>query len=141
MTKTQQSERDEAVANLRETLKPGDKVVTILRGVSRSGMNRKIDVYKLRPDGKGGVDRLRLSWWIGKATSFTYDRKSEALSIGGCGMDMGFHVVYELSRALWPDGFECAGDACRSNDHTNGDRNRKPHHHNDGGYALVQEWM
>lgn len=45
MTKQQQSERDEFIAKLRETLKPGDTLHTVLRSVSRSGMQRVIDVY------------------------------------------------------------------------------------------------
>lgn len=28
-----------------------------------------------------------------------------------------------------------------SNDHLNGDRNREPHRHSDGGYALRQRWI
>jgi hypothetical protein len=27
------------------------------------------------------------------------------IRVGGCGMDMGFHLVYTLSRALFDDGY------------------------------------
>jgi len=83
--------------------------------------------------------------------------KSDGLIVGGCGMDMGFHVVYQLGAALWPDGFGCIGERCRSCDHSNGDRNYRPnvalttaakggppayeHWHRDSGYALRQEWL
>jgi hypothetical protein len=40
MTKSQQSERDQYIAKLREALKPGDTLHTVLRSVSRSGMSR-----------------------------------------------------------------------------------------------------
>jgi hypothetical protein len=79
------------------------------------------------------------------------------LGVGGCGMDMGFHLVYSLSRALFPTGFGCIGRVtnakgertawCNSNDHHNGDRDhtrhttRRKHWHRDGGYALVHRWM
>ena len=56
-------------------------------------------------------------------------------------MDMGFHLVYELSRALYPAGFVCSGDKCNSNDHSNGDRDHSPHQHQDGGYALRCRWI
>ena len=82
-------------------------------------------------------------------------------------MDMGFHLVYSLSYALWPDGFGCVGAGCPSNDHSNGDRDYTPHGptdangdpedrdpgpgeardglvrhwHRDGGYALRQRWL
>ncbi len=145
MTKKQQSERQEYIAKLRETLKPGDTLHTVLRSCSRSGMSRVIDVYFLTPDGKGGVTKQWLSYWISKACDFTFqDRQGlpQGIQIGGCGMDMGFHLVYSLSRQLFPDGFECAGERCPSNDHSNGDRNHKPHMHTgDGGYALRQEWL
>ena len=54
---------------------------------------------------------------------------------------MGFAVIYELSQALFPKGFECIGEKCPSNDHSNGDRDYTPHHHNSGGYALKHRWM
>ena len=114
MTKAQQSARDEAIAQLRETLKPGDTVYTVLRSVSRSGMNRKIDLYKIE-DGEPHW----LTYLVAKATGITFDNKRDALSVGGCGMDMGFHVVYSLSAALFRDKFTCIGEGCPSNDHNN----------------------
>ncbi len=100
MTKQKQSERDEAIARLRETLKPGDTVFTVLRSVSRSGMNRKIDLYKIEDGSPQWLSRL-----AAKACDWTFDNKRDAVSVGGCGMDMGFHLVYSLSRVLFPDGF------------------------------------
>lgn len=118
MTKQKQSERDAAVTSLRETLKPGDTVYTVLRSVSRSGMNRKIDVYALKCE-NGEVEKYWLSRLVSKATGETFDAKRDALSVSGCGMDMGFHVVYNLSRVLFRDGFKCCGKDCPANDHNN----------------------
>jgi len=72
--------------------------------------------------------------------------KREGIRVPGCGMDMGFHLVYSLSSALYPNGFECTGGMgrpfkCPSNDHSNGDRNYEPHRHASGGYALRQAWL
>lgn len=141
----QQSEREKYIAQLRETLKPGDTLHTVLRSVSRSGMSRCIDVYFLTPDGKGGVQKQWLSYWIARACGFTFQDKrgqAECIKITGCGTDMGFEIVYQLGRVLFPAGFDCAGERCPSNDHANGDRDRTPHRHTgDGGYAFRQEWL
>jgi hypothetical protein len=117
MTKLQQSEREQACSELRETLKPGTTVYTVLRHVSRSGMSRDIDVYVIE-DG----EPRRITYTVAKAADLTYSRKAEAIKIGGCGMDMGFAVVYNLSRSLYNNGhssFACIGKGCPSNDHSN----------------------
>lgn len=44
-------------------------------------------------------------------------------------MDMGFHVVYALGSALWPDGTPAP----------HGTRNGEPD--TAGGYALKHEWL
>jgi hypothetical protein len=57
-------------------------------------------------------------------------------------MDMGFHVVYNLSSALYRGGFGCIGDKpvrCPSNDHSNGDRDYTPHMHVVSGPACLNE--
>jgi hypothetical protein len=144
MTKQQQSERDEYIAKLRETLKPGYTLHTVLRSISRTGMSRVVDVFWLQPDAKTGVIyRHYLTHWVGLACGFSLQIRSGAIAgikIGGCDA-VPDPIARALGHALWPNGFECAGDACRSNDHSNGDRNRRPHPHTDGGYALRQEWL
>lgn len=45
MSKKSEQEKKEAIEKLRKLIKPGDGVYTILRHVSRSGMQRIIDVY------------------------------------------------------------------------------------------------
>jgi hypothetical protein len=142
MTKKQLAERDEYRAKLLEMLKPGDTVYTVLRSVSRSGMYRTLDVYAIQNN-----EPMRLTWWVATAVEMRYDQKREALGVGGCGMDVGFEVVYNLGAVLWPNGFECIGegaqhrDRCPSNDHSNGDRDYSPHPHSSGGYALRHRWL
>lgn len=136
MPKHSKSDRDAAIARLREWLKPGDTVHTILRHVSRSGMSRAISLVAIAPD--GGIKDLDAS----VAIALNMPRsKHDGLTVGGCGMDMGFSVVYNLSSALFRDGFECVGERCPSNDHNNGDRDHTPHHHSSGGYALRHSWL
>ena len=139
-------ERQAAIAVLREWMKPGDTVFTVLRHVSRSGMQREIGVVLVRPESHSHfpadstVTVRHPEYQIGKALGIRMGKR-EGLIVGGCGMDMGFHLVYELSATLWPDGYPCVGANCPSNDHTNGDRNYAPHLHRDGGYALAQRWL
>ena len=132
-----EAERQEAVERLRGWLKPGDTVFTILRHVSRSGMTRHIGVVMLRE----GVD-LHPNYAIAAVCDYRLNKNGDGLVVGGCGMDMGFALVYDLSRVLFPDGFDCTGEGCPSNDHSNGDRDYSPHRHTgDGGYALKQRWL
>lgn len=138
MATAAQTERDEARERLAKRIEPGDTIYTVMRHVSRSGMMRAIDVYEMHEDAPH-----RISYPAALAAGFTYSRKHEAVRIDGAGMDMGFAIVYNLSASLFPDGFECtgAGTRCPSNDHSNGAKYRKGTHHQDGGYALRQQWQ
>ena len=85
MTKQQQSERDEYIAKLRETLKPGDTVYTVIRSVSRSGMSRVIDVYFFSTE-NGKIRKQWLSYWIAKAIGWGFqDGQGKPGEIGGSG--------------------------------------------------------
>ena len=133
------TERTEAIETLRAHLRPGDTVQTILRHVSRSGMTRSISTILIGKDGTP----WDVSGLVARATGSTFDRDRGGVKVQGCGMDMGFSLVYDLSRTLWPDGHRCAGKRCRSNDHSNPpypkpDGRSK---HTDGGYALRQVWL
>lgn len=155
-TKAQQAEQAEALEKLRTILKPGDTLYTVLRNVSASGMSRAVSVVKVEKDGS----IHDLSFWIARAGLFKSHPKYDGLKVDGCGMDMGFHVVYELSRSLYPKGYKCNGNdgskdrkkQCRSNDHSNyyaeirGQETPEPNYkrgklHTDGGYALSQQWL
>ena len=127
----------EAIERLREWLKPGDTVYTNVIGVSRSGMSRRIKVYQFENN-----EPRYLTYNVAKALGWTFvGDPQDAIRVNGCGMDMGFHLVYELSATLFPSGFTCTGLGCHSNDHSNGDRNYTSHNHRDGGYALRQRWL
>jgi hypothetical protein len=62
-------------------------------------------------------------------------------------MDVGFELVYNLGRVLWPKGFACSGKSCPSNDHSNEPRKYDREkfvgqvHTGDGGYALNHRWL
>src|SRR3990172_2873899 len=99
MTKAERQAMQDATEKLREWIKPGDTVYTILRHVSRSGMQREIGIVLL----KDGTD-LHPNYLVAKALGERVG-KFDSVIVGGCGMDMGFHLVYNLSRALFPAGF------------------------------------
>jgi hypothetical protein len=128
-TKAQLSEQVEAREKLRELLPPGTTVSTILRHVSRSGMQRSISPI---------IDGEDYSWLVRRAIGGIIDQRNGGIKRTGCGMDMGFDLVYSLSRALYPNGFACIGERCPSNDHSNHDPGPA---HGDGGYALEQRWL
>jgi len=105
----------EAIETLREILKPGDRVYTILRHVSRSGMMRHISLV-IKSDANGIRDISHLA-----AKALDYKRADNGgIKTSGCGMDMGFDLVYNLSMVLF----------CPEGKYTH-----------EGAYALKHEWL
>ena len=92
-------------------------------------MFRIIDVFTIRNNKK-----ISLNFLIEKLTSYKRDKDRGGLRVSGCGMDMGFAVVYDFSRTVFPTGFYY-----RKNEyHRNNDPAAKDP---DGGYALKHEWF
>lgn len=131
MTRQSQKEheRQKALDHIRPLVKPGDKVYTILRHVLRSGMSRAIGVVLMPRCDPEEVSNgpMDITPWVAKSEGMSLDRDRWGVKIGGCGMDMGFALVYDLSYHLFPAGFGCIGEGCPSNDHSNGDRDYTPH--------------
>ena len=112
--KKSEQEKIEAIEKLRELLKPGDTVYTILTHVSRSGMSRSIKPIIFRDSRP-----YDLTYLVCKSKEGTFDRNNGGVKVGGCGMDMGFNLVYNLSYRLFS----------------------KDTGVSDGGYALRREWI
>lgn len=108
--------------SLKKLLKPNTIVYTVLREVSKSGMTRHIDMYVIKKN-----KPVYISGYA--AMVMGYSRPDNGIKVQGCGMDMGFHLVYTLGARLWPNGTR--------NPH--GTRNGEPDH--SGGYALKHEWI
>lgn len=107
----------EAAERLRKDygIRVGSKIYTTVLHVSRSGMSRTIQTTISH---KGQV--FDISHLVAAATGMRFDRDRGGVVAGGVGMDMAFHVVYSLSRALFPKGHKCTGkETCPSNDHSN----------------------
>jgi hypothetical protein len=101
-----QLDRDYAIEKLLTYyVKPGAKVYTILRHVSSSGMSR--DVSLVIGDGEDIAD---ITYYAAQALGdkLIESKGHRAIKVNGCGMDMGFHLVYNLSSVLFA-GQERAG--------------------------------
>jgi hypothetical protein len=112
-----ESQREDALLRLRAILKPGDTVYCVLRNRSASGMTRRISVFALdKQDAKtrtAGWFIHDISFDASKVLRERINHDDGGLIISGCGMDMGFHVVYELGRRLFPEGFGEEGQLLR----------------------------
>jgi hypothetical protein len=151
----------EAKEKLSEYLHPGDKVYTILRQVSRSGMSRHISTVIATKEGMYDITYL-----VARVIGEKRDQHDGGIVVSGAGMDMGFEIVYNLSRILFPDGFgemsigDVNGDIkayqfsgirpkSRANAQVLRDKGAQFRGRNgdtsgwdeDGGYALKQEWL
>lgn len=97
MAKYSKADKAQAFQNLRKWLKPGDTVHTICDHVSRSGMSRQIRVVLISKDG----ETTHPNYAVGCLLGYSQARKGDGFLVGGCGMDMGFHVVHSLGYALF----------------------------------------
>lgn len=130
MARVSQHDRDEAIAQLKEVLKPGDTLWLRLGHVSASNMTRiitpmlfRVEVAKVAAkaaegdarglyDGGGGPQVINLSegvlhrWYPGrlirKATGWGGD-DDQGVKMSGFGMDMGMHLVTTVAEILYGD--------------------------------------
>ncbi len=125
MTKYGKEETIEAEKRLRELLPEKDRLIyTTIKKVSQSGMYRHISCTIIKDNKPYCID-----WAVSRLLELPL--KNDSVSISGCGMDMGFSIVYNLGSILFPkgDGKTITG--------RNG--NTKPE--TDGGYLIKQRWL
>ena len=104
-------------------------IYCVCRHVSSSGMFRRISFYAIRRNELVYLDGL-----IEDLADYKRDKKEQGLRVTGCGMDMGFAVVYAFSHAIFAKGFRYRKGEC----HRNGDPSPID---KDGGYALKHQWI
>jgi hypothetical protein len=106
-----QADQELARMSLREMLESdaNPRVGTILRHVSASGMSRDISLY---------YKEQHITYKVAEAMGEKCKNSHgfNAIRVQGCGMDMGFHLVYGLSSVLFG-------------------------HDNRGGYKISQFWL
>jgi len=98
--KVSKKQREESIEELKKWIEPGDTVFTRLDHVSQSGMTRHISVLLI-------LDKdtiLYPNWHVSNVLGWT-QAKRDGIKVTGCGMDMGFHLVYTLSHILFNDGY------------------------------------
>ena len=112
----------QSMNELLKLIKPGCTIRTHVNHVSTNGMTRRISCYIVDPRDN---EIIRIDSYVSDITGYKHSDKG-GLIIGGCGMHMGFHLVYTLGALLWPNGTETAHST----------RNGQPD--STGGYALKQ---
>lgn len=108
LSKKAQKDLDRAYAVehlLTHYLKQGDKVYTILRHVSTSGMSRDISLVIAQGD-----EIIDITYYVAHAMGekVSESKGHRVIKQNGAGMDMGFNLVYNLSSVLFA-GQERAG--------------------------------
>jgi hypothetical protein len=101
MPKVNETERNEAIAMLKRIgVKPGATLYTSVTHVSSSGMSRRVRVYVVS---KGVIEDI-----TGMVARVLGSRRAPNngwdIVMGGCGYDVGFDVVYNLGRVMFPKG-------------------------------------
>lgn len=94
------ADKELARMKLREILAEQEKplIYTVLRHVSASGMSRDISLKTVQ-DG----ELIDITFTAAEALGEKVKEKNghRVIRVGGCGMDMGFHLVYSLSSVLY----------------------------------------
>jgi hypothetical protein len=101
-----EQERESARAYLLSILNKQNRptLYTNLKSVSSSGMSRDMKVLAVV---EGEI--VDITYYVGKLDIGTIKERNgqRVIRVGGCGMDMGFHVVYTVSAILY--GYEERG--------------------------------
>jgi hypothetical protein len=83
------------IESLKRLLPKGVTIYTILRSISKSGMQRQISVIVVH---NGRLEDI--TYYVANAGLYNLSIKSgwRALVVRGCGMDMGFSVADDIAR-------------------------------------------
>ena len=105
------------IAQAREYLKQFGTLHTMLRHVSKSGMSRDISVV-----GSLNGEVENVTWYVARALDYklhSNNTGNHVIKMKGCGMDMGYALIYNLSRAIY----------------------ETPDNQSDAGYIIKQRWL
>jgi len=99
------------IERARETLlrcyPKGSTVYTILRSVSRSGMQRVIGLVALKVDPDTlGINEWFPGWSVSVLLGYPLaSGMKDGVKVNGCGFDAGYDIAYNLGRVLYDDGY------------------------------------
>jgi len=96
------TKEDKFLANetLFKILDKRKEIYCSVKHVANSGMSRHIAFYVA-----DGDKILTITRQIGVILDLPYRERTGGLFISGCGMDMGFHIVYNLGLVMFEDGY------------------------------------
>ena len=97
--KMKQKEKEKNAEKLLALLDKVNVIYCIPRHVSRSGMYRVISLCVVIDGEIWTIDHWAAPLLEG------YDKRHNGLKAHGCGMDAGFHLVYNLSCRLYNNGY------------------------------------
>lgn len=94
----------DAADKLRALLGGDPTVYALTRHVSRSGMQRRMSLFIVNAHPGPYADKL-VDVTVDVAAVLGYRVRGEdhTIAVNGAGMDMQYHIVYSLSRALYRD--------------------------------------
>ena len=92
----------EMIKELKKAFPKGSTAYTKLIHCSQSGMTRIIGVMGIKKN-----EPNYYSYKVGELLDYKCSDKfgEYGVKVGGCGMDMGFHLIYQLSSILYKDGY------------------------------------
>lgn len=90
-----------AIESLQEIFPSGSNAYVVQRHVSQSGMMRRLSVLSVQ-DGE-----IRdVTYLVARALGRKLERGHDfSIRVNGCGMDMHFALVYDLSSVLYGNGY------------------------------------
>ncbi len=97
--KEKEAQSAEAVTELKKLLQDSDSVYVSMVSVSSSGMYRTFKLFIARDN-----TIINITWYAGRALGSGFPLKEKygdrVIGVGGCGMDMGWHLVESLGYTL-----------------------------------------
>jgi hypothetical protein len=84
------------IEELRNEFRTGKDIFCILRHVSKSGMQRAISLFCVQNN-----DLVNLDYSVQKICGYKFSKLHGGLTVRGCGMDMGYHIVANLEFKLF----------------------------------------
>ena len=90
--------KEKLIEDLKDLLPVGTKIYTILRHVSKSGMQRQISAFFWDDELH---DMREISYNVAQILGRRINDKSFGVVCNGTGMDMGFEMVYSLAQTLY----------------------------------------